>query len=66
MQAYLCSVCGYLYDQESAERDREGNLTEFENLDDQWICPVCGVQVGLFKPIESDRTADVPVSDDKK
>lgn len=62
MQAYMCTVCGYLYDVQSAEKDPEGNLIAFENLDPEWTCPVCGVPEELFLPSESDRVPDVTIS----
>ena len=35
---YVCSVCGYEYD--PAENDN----VPFEQLPDDWTCPVCGVK----------------------
>jgi rubredoxin len=32
---YECAACGYIYDEE-----KEG--TRFEDLPDDWICPLCG------------------------
>jgi len=60
MNAYVCSVCGYLYDEETAERSIENNLIAFEDLDDMWTCPVCGVAQDLFKPFDSHRIPDLP------
>lgn len=61
MNAYVCSVCGYLYDIETAERNVENNPISFEELDDSWRCPVCDVEQDLFKPFDSSRVPDVPV-----
>ena len=63
MQAYICSVCGFLYDDESAEKDLEGHLIPFEALDDEWACPICGTKEDLFKQTESDRTIDITTED---
>lgn len=41
---YICSVCGYVYDN-SKEKVR------FEDLPDNWTCPVCGVGKDKFKKI---------------
>lgn len=60
MQAYYCTVCGYLYDDETADKSVEGKAIPFEELDPDWICPVCGVSAEVFKPFDSDRTPDVP------
>ena len=43
MDKYVCEVCGYVYD--PAEGDSENNIppgTAFEDLPDDWECPVCG------------------------
>jgi rubredoxin len=66
MQAHICTVCGFVYDIQSADRDVEGNLILFDNLDPDWQCPVCGVRLDLFKPIEEERLPDVPVNEEKK
>jgi rubredoxin len=61
MQAFMCTVCGYLYDDETAEKNLEGVTIEFRNLDPEWTCPVCGVQQDLFEPFDSSRIIDKPV-----
>lgn len=32
---YECAACGYIYDEEKEE-------TKFDDLPDEWLCPVCG------------------------
>ena len=59
MQAYICSVCSFLYDDESADDGPDGKLLQFEELDDEWICPICGVNKELFNPTESNRVKDI-------
>ncbi len=44
MQKYVCSVCGYEYD--PAENDN----VPFDQLPDDWCCPVCGVSKDQFNP----------------
>jgi rubredoxin len=61
MQAYYCTVCGYVYDDETADKNAEGNPIPFEDLDEEWACPVCDTKPELFQRIDSDRTPDVPV-----
>ena len=41
MKKYVCTACGYVYD-ESAEG------VKFDDLDADWVCPVCGVGQDLF------------------
>lgn len=41
---YQCTVCGYIYDPE--EGDPMGGIepgTAFEDLPEDWVCPICGV-----------------------
>ena len=42
---YVCSVCGYVYDEE-----KEDKL--FSDLPDTWACPWCKAPKALFKPKE--------------
>ena len=40
----FCDVCGYIYDPEVGDPD--GGIapgTAFEDIPDDWVCPVCGV-----------------------
>ncbi|MFH1644285.1 MAG: rubredoxin [bacterium] len=57
--AYMCSVCGYLYDTESAQRDLENKIVPFQDLPTDFLCPNCGVRRELFVPVYSDRTPDI-------
>ena len=41
MAIWICDACGYQYDE-----DVEG--TKFEDLPDDWTCPVCGVGKNMF------------------
>ncbi|KKQ32734.1 MAG: Rubredoxin [candidate division TM6 bacterium GW2011_GWF2_37_49] len=62
MKVYICSVCGYLYDDESAEKT-VGNLPlNFEELPNDWTCPECGVPPDLFNETQSDRVPDTSAS----
>jgi len=50
MDTYVCSVCGYVYDPEVG--DDEGGIapgTKFEDLPDDWSCPVCDVSADEFE-----------------
>jgi rubredoxin len=41
---YVCTACGYIYDPEKGDPD--GGIepgTAFEDIPDDWVCPVCGV-----------------------
>jgi len=50
MDKYQCSVCGYIYDPEQGDPD--GGImrgTRFEDIPDDWTCPVCGAEKNQFK-----------------
>ncbi|VUT24787.1 MAG: Rubredoxin [Candidatus Methanolliviera sp. GoM_asphalt] len=47
---YRCSVCGYVYNPEKGDPDSGIDPgTPFEELPDDWVCPVCGVGKDQFK-----------------
>lgn len=51
MKKYICDVCGYVYD--PAQGDPEHGVTAgtaFEDIPDDWVCPVCGVGKDQFSP----------------
>lgn len=53
MQKYVCDVCGYIYD--PAEGDADADIaagTSFENLPDDWVCPMCGAGKDDFSPVD--------------
>ena len=53
MDKYRCIACGYIYD--PANGDEDGGIeagTSFENLPDDWVCPVCGVGKDMFEKVE--------------
>lgn len=44
MEKYICTVCEYVYDPEKG--DPENGIesgTAFEDIPDDWVCPLCGV-----------------------
>ena len=50
---YRCTVCGYVYDPELGDPD--GGIkpgTPFEEIPDDWVCPVCGAAKSEFEKIE--------------
>jgi len=52
MDKYECP-CGYIYDPE--EGDYEQRIepgVPFEELPDDWVCPVCGAAKSEFKKVE--------------
>ncbi len=43
MEKWVCGICGYVYD------PSEHDGIEFEDLPDDWECPVCGVGKENFR-----------------
>jgi len=53
MKKYVCSVCGYVYDPEKGDPDSGiAPGTAFEDIPDDWSCPLCGVGKSDFEPAE--------------
>lgn len=51
---YRCLVCGYIYDPSEGEGDIPAG-TSFEDLPDDWLCPLCGVGKEEFEPVEDEE-----------
>ena len=50
MAKYVCSVCGYIYDEEAGYPDQGiAPGTKFEDLPDDFVCPMCGVGKDMFE-----------------
>ncbi len=52
-QKYICKICSYIYD--PALGDLPNGVksgTAFEDLPDDWVCPVCGASKDDFEPYE--------------
>ncbi len=53
MERWVCGVCGYVYDPEKGEPDRGISPgTKFEDLPDDYTCPVCGASKDNFSKEE--------------
>lgn len=51
---FICHACGYIYDE--AEGDPDSGLaagTRFEDIPDDWACPLCGVTKTDFSAYEA-------------
>lgn len=57
MTKYVCSICGYVYDEEV-----EG--VKFSDLPDTWTCPICGAPKDAFE--EQKETIVQEVKEEKK
>lgn len=53
MDKYVCNICGYVYDPEIGDPDSGiAAGTKFEDIPEDWVCPVCGVGKGDFSKAE--------------
>lgn len=60
MKKYRCIVCQYIYDPQKGDPDSGIDPgTAFEDLPDDWICPVCGVGKDQFEAMEEDPQKEV-------
>jgi len=51
MEKYVCVICGYEYD--PADGDPSNGVepgTKFEDIPEDWLCPVCGAPKSEFEP----------------
>lgn len=46
MKKFECTVCGYVYD------PKENDNVSFEQLAEDWLCPLCSVGKDEFTEIE--------------
>jgi len=52
MEKWECLVCGYIYDPQNGDPDSGVNPgTAFEDLPEDWVCPVCGAPKDQFKKL---------------
>ena len=59
MKKYTCNVCGWEYDASEGA---------FENLPEDYVCPVCGAGKDVFEASEEaeQAPAEAPADDDPK
>lgn len=53
---YVCNACGWEYDPEQGDPD--GGIapgTPWEDIPDDWVCPVCGVGKEDFEPVGGEQ-----------
>lgn len=58
-QLWICEVCGWVYDPE--EGDPDGGIepgTAFEDIPEDWFCPVCGAMKQDFRLVEPGEEID--------
>jgi rubredoxin len=52
MDQFKCSLCDYYYIPEEGDLDNDIPLdTPFEDLPDDWVCPLCGAEKSDFEKV---------------
>lgn len=50
MKKYICTICNYEYDPEKGDPDNGVAIgTAFEDIEDSWVCPICGADKTAFE-----------------
>lgn len=50
MRIYICSVCGYDYDEENGDpKSGIAPGTRWEDVPEDWVCPICGADKSMFR-----------------
>lgn len=50
LDKYICTACGYVYDPELGDPNSGIDPgVPFEDLPEDWTCPLCGVGKVMFK-----------------
>lgn len=47
MKKYVCKICGYIYDEANEK-------VKFDDLPDDWKCPLCGAPKSMFQLLEEE------------
>jgi rubredoxin len=52
MDQYECTLCDYIYDPVEGDFDTDITPdTAFEELPDDWVCPICGADKSEFEKL---------------
>ena len=63
MRKFVCSICGYIYEEEKGIPEA-GIVagTWWEALPDDWVCPLCGADKSMFKELVAEPEVKAPVA----
>ena len=63
MKKYVCSVCGYIYDEAAGDPDNGiAPGTAWEDVPEDFVCPLCGVGKAQFEEAGSQRKPKTALS----
>lgn len=50
MKKYVCTLCGYIYDEEAGEPDEGVEAgTTWDEVPEDFVCPLCGADKSVFE-----------------
>jgi rubredoxin len=52
VKQYQCKLCGYIYDPATGDPPQVLAGTAFEDVPDDWVCPICGANKEEFEVVE--------------
>ncbi|MDH5091500.1 Rubredoxin-2 [Clostridium perfringens] len=53
IEQFVCDICGYVYDPTVGDPNNGVDPgTEFKNIPDTWVCPLCKLDKSHFSKIE--------------
>ena len=58
MAKFVCTVCGFVYDEASRFRSGYCTGTKWEDLPEDWVCPLCGAEKSEFEKQGGSVTAN--------
>lgn len=52
---HICALCGYVYKNETGDPENGVEAgTDFEDISEDWSCPLCGASKEDFEEVEGD------------
>lgn len=59
MLIHVCELCGYEYNPKKGDLDNDiPENTDFEDLPEDWVCPLCGASKDDFTEENVERDED--------
>lgn len=64
MKQYVCTICGFVYDEAAGIPDMGiAPGTKWEELPENWTCPMCGAAKSEFRELKAEPKMDAPKMD---
>lgn len=60
MAKYVCTVCGFIYDEDIGIPDSKIMAhTLWKDLDEDWVCPICKASKSAFKELKEESVKNI-------